>query len=336
MNKLTPILITVLLLSLTIVLADGCFLYPDSVVYCTDISLQEAQEECSFQERCEIQESFKDAVTCSSLPECQKIICKTSCREEFAGRCPEGQVGENDCKTGCCQFDYSSGQQLSEKFCDYTLSQRNCEIEAKNKEATGYFFNTQLNAKSCTLWCGQGKNISNKLEMVTALSSPPQQELTTSPVLRVVINTLLIILGLAAFFYILWRIALKYLPDVDWEHWEEKPKEIWNMFNPFGSNQQAKENIETIKRYHQDKVRKHQREELLGAPIVREDSFHKLKKLTRSGKKEFEALNFEEAFTSRSLSSSTFSLDSPSLPSAKKTAIGKDDLFQKLKRLANK
>ena len=279
---------------------------------------------------------FKENVLCSSLPECQKIVCKTSCREEFVGRCQEGEVGENDCKTGCCQFDYSSGQQLSEKFCDYTLSQRNCEIEAQNKEAKGYFFNTQLNAKSCTLWCGQGKNISNKLELVTALSGPPQQELTTSPVLRVVINALLIILGLAAFFYLLWGIALKYLPDVDWEHWEEKPKEIWNMFNPFGSNQQAKENIETIKRYHQDKVRKHQREELLGAPIVREDSFHKLKKLTRSGKKEFEALNFEDAFTSRPLSSPTLALEPSPLSSSKKSAMGKEDLFQKLKRLANK
>ncbi|MBI2665499.1 hypothetical protein HYX12_02680, partial [Candidatus Woesearchaeota archaeon] len=151
MNNIKHLIwLSTLIILLVISLASaqtGCFLYPESPFFCQQISLEQAQEECSVFNRCSVERVFKEA-PCSSLPECFTILCKDTCQEEYAGRCASGIANSSWCAPGCCQFSYFDGE-----FCEPTAGKGICEVEAKNREAISYRFTDALQITECHEQC---------------------------------------------------------------------------------------------------------------------------------------------------------------------------------------
>ncbi len=93
---------------------EGCYYYPDSNLYCLDISDSDAADDCAQQEDCDISQYFSPGTACSEFDECQQILCTENCDlgGTFKGEC-ERLGGEeiddvtvmfNDwCSEGCCR-----------------------------------------------------------------------------------------------------------------------------------------------------------------------------------------------------------------------------------------
>ncbi|MBU0470166.1 MAG: hypothetical protein KKA62_01335 [Nanoarchaeota archaeon] len=146
--------------------AQGCFLYQGSSSYCQDLSLEEAGLECSFFEDCNLQKYFLDEKSCTDLekfPQCKKILCKSSCQEEFLGKCVTGEIPEGKeqewCTSGCCQFEFSE-----EGYCEFKQSKWLCELEARNKDVPMFIFAEPLDEITCLQECSQGKISLEKLK----------------------------------------------------------------------------------------------------------------------------------------------------------------------------
>ncbi|MBI4983569.1 hypothetical protein HZC32_02895 [Candidatus Woesearchaeota archaeon] len=185
MKTLIFILPTLLLFSL-VYAQSGCFVYPDSSLYCQDITPEEAEQECSIDQDCDLNQAFFTDQSCSniqSFPNCEMILCKSSCTDELAGKCVAGKVPDGDeeqwCSLGCCRFSYSGGE-----YCGFKNTKWLCEIEAKNKEATKFSFSFSLEESECTQKCSEKIIDTSQLEEVSstigvtkpALTPPPTEE----------------------------------------------------------------------------------------------------------------------------------------------------------------
>ena len=140
---------------------SGCFLYPESVFYCTNLDFNKANEECFLAEDCQLQDVYFSDQDCQDLnqfPHCQKVFCKSSCTEGFLGKCNAGMVPEGEeaewCSTGCCQFDFYAGN-----YCDYKKNKWLCEIEAKNKDTSQFLFDNPLTQQQCLQKCKQSSGL---------------------------------------------------------------------------------------------------------------------------------------------------------------------------------
>lgn len=147
-----------LLMLPSVAAAEGCFIHPDSTFYCTNITPEKAAQECSFYDNCVLPAAYFENVSCADyekFSQCQKILCKSSCKEEFIGKCVGGEIsagkGAEWCSPGCCQFPYFGGS-----FCGYKENKWKCETEAKNKEVAQYLFVFPMNEFTCAQQCNDG------------------------------------------------------------------------------------------------------------------------------------------------------------------------------------
>ena len=139
--------------------AEGCFIHPDSTLYCTNITSEKAAQECSFYDNCVLSAAFFEGASCTDpeqFPQCQKISCKSTCKDEFIGKCVGGEIPAGKeaewCSSGCCQFPYFGGS-----FCGHKENKWKCEIEANNKEVIQYLFVFPLNEFTCVQQCSGGQ-----------------------------------------------------------------------------------------------------------------------------------------------------------------------------------
>ncbi|MEK6938871.1 MAG: hypothetical protein AABX04_07565 [Nanoarchaeota archaeon] len=213
MKKIILLLWTSFIFSFILVSAQtGCFIYSDSAFYCTDMETEQAQQECFFYSDCGLEKHFSTEDNCQNLnefPFCKKVWCKSTCREEFLGKCSAGSFDlsekEQWCSPGCCQFKYSE-----EEYCNFKKNHWLCEIESKNKEAPTYSFNSPLSEEVCLHQCGE---ISAEEEQTTIgkensslLVSPLVQEENKNSSVGIFWWVLLIlILFLGFYFWIRWK-----------------------------------------------------------------------------------------------------------------------------------
>lgn len=280
---------------------EGCFLYPGSHFYCTDVTSEKAQQECSFYEGCALLSAFFEGETCANadaFPSCQKVLCKSSCKEEFMGNCLGGEVPKGMeqewCSSGCCQFPYFGGS-----FCEYQETKWRCEIEAKNKDAAQYIFAFPLDKFTCEQQCSQGLLSSEKsrpenIENVsgeTILPSLPPYPVQQDPAKKV--GDSLFLLWLLFFAFVAGTIYLAHairhyskrsklhLPE------EAEEKKTARGWFDFGSAT-ARDRITKLRLAHQQKVKHQKQKEVLQefglASLKTEDAFTKLQKVVRHQK----------------------------------------------------
>jgi len=148
------LLISFLLVFIPSILADSCFTFKESELYCTNIPLEQAEQECSLFEDCNLEHFFStnNCLDKNLFPECQKIFCKSSCKYDFSGKCSSGQIPSGKeaewCSSGCCQFNY-----LNKNYCDYKMSKWLCEVEAKNHNVFDFTFDPQILQGECLNLC---------------------------------------------------------------------------------------------------------------------------------------------------------------------------------------
>lgn len=213
---------------------EGCFLHPDSTFYCTDITPEKAAQECSFYDNCVLQAAyFKDASCADTekFSQCKKALCKSSCKEEFAGKCVGGEIlNEKEtewCTAGCCQFPYFGGS-----FCEYKENKWKCEIEAKNKEVAQYLFVFPMNEFTCVQQCSgeqlsiekfQPENVTQTI--LPSLPSYPraaENKLSTNSLFLQWVLFLTFLTGLIYLIHASWRWSKRTRLPLPLESGEEK------------------------------------------------------------------------------------------------------------------
>jgi len=136
---------------------EGCFLHPESTAYCSDVSLDLAQQECAFFEQCPLEKVFFKGESCKDIvrfSQCQEILCKSTCDKKLLGQCEAGAISPSEqdtwCSKGCCRLNY-----LGENHCSYKTSKWLCEVDARNKQLTEFVFTSLLEEKECVDYCNQ-------------------------------------------------------------------------------------------------------------------------------------------------------------------------------------
>jgi hypothetical protein len=155
-SRKLPLWTLLLLFSLTLVSADfGCFTYFESALFCNDLNLEQAQQECSFYSDCNLAQNYLPT-SCSENTDCEKILCKSTCREEFRNKCPSGELLPEErtawCAAGCCQFKYVGGE-----YCQNKNSKWLCQVESQNKNSPNFIFDISKNGLPCEQRCGGSK-----------------------------------------------------------------------------------------------------------------------------------------------------------------------------------
>ncbi|MBR9683107.1 hypothetical protein GOV03_01050 [Candidatus Woesearchaeota archaeon] len=153
-NKILLMWLLLVLLAVSLVSAEGCYLHPESALYCLDLEAEEAAGDCAIYGECVIGKVFFEGKSCLDLnmfPKCQEVFCKSTCDYRSLGICLGGEVpaGEEEvwCSAGCCSFAYAGGE-----FCEFTDSKWSCELEAKNKEVNLFGFEL-LGERECKGTC---------------------------------------------------------------------------------------------------------------------------------------------------------------------------------------
>ena len=125
------VIISLILLSPLAMASTGCYVYPSSNNFCTNIEQEVASEDCGWWEDCIMNVHFLSGTDCSELDYCKTIFCKSSCESEYLARCPYGELAteniEEWCQEGCCRFSTDD-----ENYCQVESNQWYCELEAKN------------------------------------------------------------------------------------------------------------------------------------------------------------------------------------------------------------
>jgi hypothetical protein len=160
------IYLIILIVSISFVSANlGCFLYQESDFYCNDLTKEEALEECSFFDDCDLNKVFSSLNSCGNteeFPQCTLAICKDSCQKDFVGKCQQGTVPEDQkkewCFPGCCRF--VGGET---KTCELKNSKWLCAISADNKEVNAFNYDISLNKQQCENYCSQQSTTISKI-----------------------------------------------------------------------------------------------------------------------------------------------------------------------------
>jgi len=285
---------TLIFFSLVLILfpsaAADCFTYQDSPFYCTEMSKQDAVNECSLYPGC-VNSIFSTPQSCAELPECQKVLCKSTCRETFLGNCASGEVpsGEEEqwCSAGCCSFQYGN-----QNYCQYTTDKWRCAVAAQNKFVVNYNFDTNLNQQSCSNFCSQnsfGSTVvsqqpANPAQTLEKISKPQQNvpipsEQQDYAVLWIII--LILLLAALFYFYHYFHRSLRQtnLPSV-----EKNTTPLPSWLSPFNSNPQFQQKLNKMRKKNRQKLKSDTRAEYLALhdlalPSV--DDFSKLQHLAK-------------------------------------------------------
>ncbi|NQV91170.1 hypothetical protein HQ489_01740 [Candidatus Woesearchaeota archaeon] len=283
MKRKVSFIVVLLILSSLIIIpslasaVNGCFVDKESSKYCTDISDIEAQEECSFSDTCDLTLDFLEDQLCTFVDECQKILCKSSCKVEYRGQCVFGEVPQGDeqewCSSGCCQFTFGN-----QEYCQSTPGQWKCEVEAINRDQTTYGFESNANCEtSCQDFTYQATSYPvsiSKKQFTTILleeSKKPVKKETSPP--KEAKNEDEKESSFSFFWWIL-IIGLIILIAVKWKSWFKSddgnlveegyaPKSP-GLFSPFLSNPFTKARIKKMKREHKHKRKEQRMENLFG------------------------------------------------------------------------
>lgn len=165
--KPTPLSILVLLIPLIFPLISaqsGCFVEKDSPFYCQTIDKEQAIEECQ-NKQCDLKISFIENKDCTkeNFPQCEQILCKSSCQTDFLGNCLSGPIPENNkeewCTPGCCA--YLADEKVK---CSYQNRKGICEAQARNKNEPELYYQP-LDKQSCETICTT--EISNIQDLTT-------------------------------------------------------------------------------------------------------------------------------------------------------------------------
>lgn len=296
-------LFSLVLFSSLVLAEDGCFIDKGSSNYCTSLSDVEAQEECSFSDTCELNSDFLEGKDCSFVEDCQKILCKSSCKVEFSGQCPFGEVplGKEKewCSSGCCQFTFGN-----QEYCQSTPGQWKCEVEAINRDQTNYGFESNPNCESsCKDFTYQAvlQEVSVSKKQFTTLllkksKTPVKQETSLPKEVKkeeeggFSFFWWILIIGIAIFIAVKWKSWFKPSEDdfVDGPSAFKSP----DFLSPFLSNPFTKSRIKKIKREHKHKRKEQRMENLFGEAGLKlpqeskpSQNFEELKKRISSTKK---------------------------------------------------
>src|SRR3989344_1335825 len=270
--NLKPILFIVLLTILSpFVLSEGCFLYSNSELYCTNLDESSALQECSFFDDCNMTLSYFPNNPCeneSSFPHCQQVMCKSTCQYQFRGKCISGEILPEEnyewCTPGCCQFTDAYGG-----FCNSVQDKWHCEIEASNKDATEYSY-LVTSPEECAVLCEQGiiGGTTNPISLppdlpdlpVNTKIEPPPPEEESNP--NFMIGIIIVLVAIAIYlFYKEKTFSLKGIFPQNWT--KSKPGLDLRLFSQFNSNPQTKLRIQQMQQEHQQKLKKVRQEELL-------------------------------------------------------------------------
>lgn len=303
-----------ILLSVFTLAESGCFLYPESSLYCSDVERQPAEEECSLFEDCAIDTSFSSGKSCENLtafPECQLVLCKSSCQQEFSGQCGAGGLPASEreewCSPGCCRFT-----SRDQNHCSYTSNKWFCEVEVRNKLVQEFNFNLELLKPECNQECITAtaaatsvttglllENVSAGTSLIIpstpqASSLPPSSSSKISPE-QLLSGPSGAVLGVISLFIAL--LSLFYYWHQKKTHGsffsggspssEEKEERSLRPFLPFLFSPQSRARMEQLRLNHAHKVKHKQREGFLRevgmkTTIVASAEFKKLQQLVKS------------------------------------------------------
>lgn len=254
------------LFSYTVAAGSGCFLYKDSPFYCFTIDAAKAQEECAANPDCQFESSWASLQSCLDLPDCQTIMCKSSCQLELQGNCPAGEVpsGEEQqwCSSGCCVFNF--GEQ---NYCDYSLNQWYCQNKAENKNSAEYKFDTRLSQEDCNQLCL--KSVEERKLFASGISTSTKQNQSSavsgssggsSGFIFLIFLIVISISVVIYYFFLRERTGKKNFSEEE-ETAEERPLPSW--LSPLNSNPFVRKRIEKSKQERFKKVKKQEQEELL-------------------------------------------------------------------------
>ncbi len=289
--KKTILIFTVLFLISFIPVYAGCFLYPESTYYCSDLSPEQAEQECT-QYGCQLEAVFFSEASCGDskvFSECTPILCKGSCTQELLGKCSSGAVpqGEEEiwCSSGgCCQFDYLSGS-----YCNYKSSKALCEIEAKNKDVQQFGFDSLISQEQCTSLCSQqqlnldletvsgpilGKETSSLsvisgIEVKDFTSVNPPQDYAFFVLVLIAIT---VIFGVIIYYLFAHpKLRKRLLQRIKKLFFPQKPESITfketgpKWYTPFTSSPELLKEINLFKKKREHKIKEQQRGEFLVA-----------------------------------------------------------------------
>lgn len=160
---------------------SGCFLYAKSPSYCQDIESNQAQIECAEFEDCNLNTALSIS-PCSTLITCQKILCKDTCTQVYAGLCPSGSLTPEEqdhwCSPGCCRIHYESGN-----VCTYLQTQSACEQQAKQQHASAFNYDSTLTQSTCQNYCTPLQDLTtNPFEKLSQQTTSDQQPSTPTTI----------------------------------------------------------------------------------------------------------------------------------------------------------
>lgn len=303
------VVIVVLVVSSLALAERGCFLYPDSPLYCTSLSIEEAEDECFNFERCEVERHFLNQ-DCR-VAECQKVLCKSSCTMEYRSQCVAGEVpeGQEDewCSSGCCRFLAGSPS------CSYEDNKWQCERSAKNHASVQFHF-ASASEEACSSICEQINPatflVGLQLEEVSLRQRPLEKEdfadlgeganvkEATGDVKEDVSVTeedkignftwlFFVILFFVALAFVFYKMGLIKLAKKTFASPIKRPSRI---FSPFSTSSQVQGKIRNLRRKRKHKVEEKRRDEMLlefglTPPKKQPTEFHKLNKIIRTHKR---------------------------------------------------
>jgi hypothetical protein len=281
-RKVSFIVVILILTSLVIMpsfvlAADGCFVDKESSKYCTDISDIEAQEECSFSDTCDFKSDFLEGNSCNFVDNCQKILCKSSCKVEFKGLCVFGEVPQGNekewCSAGCCQFTFGN-----QEYCQSTPGQWKCEVEAINRDQLTYGFESNSNCEvSCKdfMYQAASHQVSiAKKQFTTILLEESKKPIQKETLLPKGVNAEEKAEGGLSFLWWILIIGIAVLITVKWNSWFKSDSDDFiettpssqssDFLSPFLSNPFTKLRLKKMKREHVHKRKEQRMENLFG------------------------------------------------------------------------
>src|SRR3989338_196891 len=142
----------IIIFSFSLSAQSGCFIEKDSSFYCQTIDKEQATEECQ-NKQCNIETSFIEDKDCTkeNFPQCEQILCKSSCQNDFLGNCLSGPIPDDNkaewCTPGCCAYPVND-----QVKCSYQNRKGICEAQARNKNEKEFYYQP-LDKQSCESLC---------------------------------------------------------------------------------------------------------------------------------------------------------------------------------------
>ncbi|MFH1682702.1 MAG: hypothetical protein ABIA37_02800 [Candidatus Woesearchaeota archaeon] len=287
MRKKEGVILLIILLSTLAVaqLQEGCYTFKDSLLYCYDLNENEALEDFLLYSQPNFNQYFYPQQNCSDFLECKEIFCKSTCDYQYSGNCLGGEVEAGKelewCSPGCCRSDY-----LGTSLCEYKTSKWLCEVDAKNRGATLFNFDPNLDQFSCQNYCGsailgsitQGLNLEVVGQPVISLPPPvqtvitPPEPITPEEKPEVIVGEektsiwpwfLALIIFISVIFYVLhWKNKQKKTPSPPPSKPEPKPATKRTYFINRKKIKEREEHIKQMEEEHHQKKRAQDRKEL--------------------------------------------------------------------------